>query len=191
MIYLNLFYAFFKIGLFTFGGGYAMIPIVKDAVLQNAWASEEKFLDLLAVCESTPGPIAVNMATFIGSSKGGVLGAAAATLGVILPSFIIILIIAALINNLMKYAGVNAFLGGIRPCVVALILSAAVTLGAKTLLGFNAESKSFSPDIRGVAIFVLIAAVSLVFKKILKRKISPIILIVISAVSGIAIYGLT
>lgn len=128
MIYLKLFFSFLIIGAVSFGGGYGMISLIRETVLSNNWLSEEEFLNFIAVSESTPGPLAVNMATFIGSSKGGILGSFFATLGVILPSFFIILLIAALLKNFMKYAGVQAFLAGIRPCVVAMILSTAVTM---------------------------------------------------------------
>ena len=90
MIFLELFIEFFLIGLFTFGGGYAMIPLVKDLVIEKGWLTEEAFYNFLGVCESTPGPIAINMATYVGSTQGGVLGSIVATLGVVLPSFIII-----------------------------------------------------------------------------------------------------
>ena len=99
MIYLYLFLEFFKIGLFTFGGGYAMIPLVEETVLKYGWATENEFYNLIGVCESTPGPIAVNMATYIGSTVGGFFGSLLATLGVILPAFIIMLIISALLKN--------------------------------------------------------------------------------------------
>ena len=95
MIYLQLFIEFFLIGLFTFGGGYAMIPLVRETVLENGWLTETQFYDFIGVCESTPGPIAVNMATFVGSDQAGVFGSICATLGVVLPSFIIILSITA------------------------------------------------------------------------------------------------
>lgn len=109
--YLLLFLTMLKIGLFTFGGGSAMIALLENEfVAKKKWLEKEEFLDMAAIAESTPGPIAVNMATFVGSSQGGVLGAFLATLGVVLPSFVLILIIAALIRNLMKYAGVKAFL---------------------------------------------------------------------------------
>ena len=98
-IYLELFLTFFKIGAVTFGGGYAMIPLVQEAVVPN-WISEEMFMNFIAVAESTPGPIAINMATFIGSTQAGPIGAILATLGVVLPSFIIILLIVAIMKNL-------------------------------------------------------------------------------------------
>ena len=103
MIYLELFLTFLQIGAVSFGGGYAMISLIREQVLSHNWLSESDFLNMVAVSESTPGPIAVNMATFIGASQGGLLGSFIATLGVVLPSFIIILLIATLIRNLLKY----------------------------------------------------------------------------------------
>ena len=120
-IYLELFLTFFKIGAVTFGGGYAMIPLVQEAAL-GFGITEDAFLNFIAVAESTPGPIAINMATFIGSIKGGFFGSVCATFGVVLPSFIIILLIVAILNNLVKYTGVQAALKGIRPVALALIL---------------------------------------------------------------------
>ena len=118
MIYLKLFLNFLMIGALSFGGGYGMVSLVRETVISNGWLTESEFLNFIAVSESTPGPLAVNMATFIGSTQGGILGSFLATLGVVLPSFIIILLIAAVLKNLMKYAGVNAFLSGVRPCVI-------------------------------------------------------------------------
>ena len=143
MIYLKLFLTFLEIGTVSFGGGYGMIALVREAVLGNGWLTEEEFLNLIAVSESTPGPIAVNTATFVGSTQGGFFGALAATLGVVLPSFVIILVIAALIRNFLQYAGVQAFLSGVRPCVVAMILATAVTMGLKSLVQFQCWGDSF------------------------------------------------
>lgn len=134
MIYWKLFLNFLMIGAVSFGGGYGMISLIRERVLANAWLSETDFMNMIAVSESTPGPLAVNMATFIGSSQGGVPGALVATAGVVLPSFFIILLIAAVMKNLLKYKGVNDFLAGIRPCVVAMILATAVIMGGNTLL---------------------------------------------------------
>ena len=103
MIYVQLFLNFLMIGALSFGGGYGMISLVRETVLSHGWLTESDFLSFIAVSESTPGPLAVNMATFIGSSQGGLLGAFFATLGVVLPSFVIILLIAAVLQNLMKY----------------------------------------------------------------------------------------
>ena len=102
-IYLLLFLTFLKIGAVSFGGGYGMISLVREEVLQHGWLTEEQFVNMIAVSESTPGPIAINMATFIGSMQAGIWGSVCATLGVVLPSFIIILLIASVINNFLKF----------------------------------------------------------------------------------------
>ena len=189
MIYLTLFLTFFEIGLFTFGGGYAMISLIREKVLEFGWLSEEELLNMIAVSESTPGPIAVNMATFVGSTQGGILGSLAATLGVVLPSFIIILLISALIRNFLKYKGVQAFLGGVRPCIVALILATAITMLLSTLLGITTFGGGFAPDVKGLIIFAVLIAIALVFKKIKKKKPSPILMILISAGLGMLLYS--
>ena len=186
----KLFFAFLKIGAVSFGGGYGMISLIRETVLANGWLTESEFLNFIAVSESTPGPLAVNMATFIGASQHGVLGALAATLGVVLPSFVIILLIAAVLQNLLRYAPVAAFLDGVRPCVVALILATAVTMGLQTLLGVTAVSGGLSPDCRAVAIFALIAALDFASRKLRRKPVPPIALILIAAGLGMAAYGL-
>ena len=190
MIHLQLFVTFFEIGLFTFGGGYAMISLIRDKALALGWLTEEQLLNMIAVAESTPGPIAVNMATFVGSVQGGVLGALTATLGVVLPSFIIILLIASVIRNFLKYKGVQAFLGGVRPCVVALILATAVTMALSTLLHVTTLTGGIAPDLRAIAILALLVTVALVYQKIKKKKPSPIVMILISAGLGMVLYSI-
>lgn len=135
--YIDLFITILKIGLFTFGGGYAMIALIREQVLSHNWLSEADFLNMVFVSESTPSPIAVNMATFIGASQGGLLGSFVATLGVVPPSFIIILLVATLIHNLLKYKGAQAFLNGIRPCVIGLILSTSIILFFSTIFSIQ------------------------------------------------------
>ena len=137
MILLDLFLTFLLIGAVSFGGGYGMISLVREQVLAHGWLTESEFLDMIAVSESTPGPLAVNMATFIGSSQAGFPGALVATLGVVLPAFLIILLIAAVLKNLLRYRGVEAFLSGVRPTVVGLILGTAVVLGLATLFSLS------------------------------------------------------
>jgi len=189
MIFFQLFFTFFKIGLFTFGGGYAMISLVREQVLSHGWLTEEGLLNMIAVAESTPGPIAVNMATFVGSTQAGVLGSACATLGVVLPSFIIILLIAALIHNLMKYKGVQAFLSGVRPCVVGLILGTSLTLLLSTVLGFDSLETGFAVDLRGLILLAIVAVVGSVAKRIRKKPLSAIYMILISAGLGMVFYS--
>lgn len=183
---LELFLTFLKIGAVSFGGGYGMISLVREEALINGWLSESEFINMIAVAESTPGPIAINMATFIGSNEYGILGSALATLGVVLPAFLIILTISALIKNFIKYKGVQAFLGGVQPCVVALILSTAFTMMLSSLFNFsNVNNINIELNIVGIIVLPLIILTATLWKKIKKKKISPILLIVISAVLGI------
>lgn len=189
MIFLRLFFTFFKIGAFSFGGGYAIISIIRDTMLSNGWMSEETLIDIIAVAESTPGPIAINMATFVGAKEGGFLGSLCATLGMILPSFVIILIIAALISGLMKYSGVKAFIAGVRPCIIGMILSCAVTMGLTVILGFSDISSEIDFDLRGAFILCILFAVSFAYKKLKKKKPSPILMILISAALGGVMYA--
>lgn len=190
MIYLELFLTFLEVGAFSFGGGYGMISLIRELCLGNGWLNESELLNMIAVAESTPGPIAVNMATFVGSSQGGVLGALCATLGVVLPSFIIILIVAMLLKNLMKYKGVKAFMSGIRPCVVGLILATASILLLNSIFGLSTIGGSFDVDIRGIGIFAILIGVAIIFKRLAKKKASPIAMIALSAILGMFFYGL-
>jgi len=190
MIYLQLFLTFLKIGVVSFGGGYGMISLIREEVLVHGWLTEETFLNFIAVSESTPGPLAVNMATFIGSSQGGILGSFLATLGVVLPSFVIILLISAVLKNILKYAGVQATLGGIRPAIVGLICGTAITMMLSTIFGFSKLGDTMSIDYKGIIIFAVLAVIYLVVKKFKKKELSPIILILISAVLGMLMYGL-
>lgn len=185
MIYLLLFFEFFKIGLFTFGGGFAMIPLVEEVVLKYGWLTESEFYNFIGVCESTPGPIAVNMATYIGSVQGGLIGSILATLGVVLPSFIVILIIASVLQKFTENKYFKAFIQGVKPVVVALILSVGVVLLAKSL-GYI-SIREFSFDLTSVVIFALLCATFFGAKYIFKRKLSSITMILISAGLGIAV----
>ena len=189
MIYLELFLHFLQIGAVSFGGGYGMISLIREKALEHAWLTEEEFLNMIAVAESTPGPLAVNMATFVGSEQGGFIGALIATFGVILPSFIIILIIAALIRNFLRYEGVKAFLGGIHPCVVGLITATSFTMLLSALFSFKSIGDTVSPDAKGVFILVFVAIGDTVFRKLTKKKPSPVLLIAVSAVLGMILYS--
>lgn len=188
MIYLKLFLTFLEIGAVSFGGGYGMIPLIRDKVISNGWLTEDGLLNFIAVSESTPGPIAVNIATFVGAEKGGILGSLLATLGVVLPAFVIILIISAVIKNLLRYAGVNAFLSGIRPCIVGLIIATAVTMALSKLLGINGTGGGISADIPGIIIFVLLFLIRFVWKKLRGKAPSPVLMIIISACFGMLLY---
>lgn len=196
MIFLELFLTFFKVGLFTFGGGYAMIPVVEGEVVPK-WITSEMFTNFIAVAESTPGPVAINTATFIGASQGSVygfwgtlFGAMCATAGVVLPSFIIILLIATVMKSIMRYSGVKAFLAGIRPVVCGLIIATGISMVVKVFFNVEVYGDAFSFDYKALIIFCLIVAVHTIYKFIRKKTLSPIILIIISAVLGMVFYGL-
>ena len=188
-ILLDLFLTFLKIGAVSFGGGYAMIPVISDEVLAHAWMTEGEILNFIAVAESTPGPVAINMATFIGASQCGFLGAALATLGVVLPAFIIILIVASLVSGLLKYAGVEAFLQGVRPVVVALIIATGVLMAVKCITAVSVIGEPIVFEWRALVIFALSATIHFAYKGITKKALSPIVLILISALLGIILYG--
>lgn len=190
MIYLQLFLVFLQIGAFSFGGGYGMISVIREQCLSYGWLTEEELINFIAVAESTPGPIAVNMATFVGSSQGGIIGSLAATLGVVLPSFVIILLIAAVFKNLMKYKGVIAALDGVQPVIIGLITATGITMLLSMLTGIFTVSSAISFDWKSTAIFLLLCASSFVYKKIKKKSASPIALIVLSAVLGIIFFGI-
>lgn len=189
MIYLQLFLEFLKIGLFTFGGGYAMIPLIKEVVLKYNWLNEAQFLNMIGVSEVTPGPIAINMATYIGSTQAGIAGAALATLGVILPSFLIMLLISIILKRFMKNKYVQSALSGIKGVAIALICSSAITLFADVLFPYSVDgaSISFTPSFTAIKIFVLIVAGYFLLKICLKKKPGPIAIIIMSAIIGLLI----
>ena len=187
---LDLFLTFLKIGTVSFGGGYAMIPLLTDEVLIHGWLTESEILNFIAVSESTPGPIAINMATFIGSSQAGFWGSVLATLGVVLPAFFIMLLIASVIGGLMKFAGVKAFLHGIRPVVTGLITATGFWLFLSVVISLKNVYNPISFDYKALVIFCIIALYNAIYKKITKKKISVIWLIIISAFLGIFFYGI-
>lgn len=180
MIYLELFYTFFTIGLFTFGGGYAMLPLIQQKVVDNGWLSLTEIMDFVAVSESTPGPFAVNVATYVGSSQAGILGSICATLGVVLPSFIIILIVAKCYIRFKSSKMVSGAMFSLRATVVGLMAGAVFgMLPAVFLSAGIAWSSLLTPEfLCSAVIFVTMLVLAL-------KKVSPIILILCSAGAGI------
>ncbi len=176
MIYLTLLWTFFKIGAFTFGGGYAMLPLIQAEVAAHNWMSGAELVNFVAVSESTPGPFAVNIATYVGAETGGIVGAVCATAGVVLPSFIIILIVAKFFDKFKNSRTVSGCMSGLRPAVVGLIASAVISVGQTVFLPWNGLAAFLASG--GIFGFSLL----LVFKKL-----HPIIVIVISGVLGIAL----
>lgn len=189
---LTLFWIFLQIGLFTFGGGYAMIPMMREELVGGGFITEELLRDFIGISESTPGPFAVNMATFIGMEHGGLLGAFFATLGVVLPSFVILLLIARFGSKLIESKGMNHAFLGLKPTVVGLVLGVAATLivGA-AFSGF--DLRGFFTGDGGPIVFDWKATsiMLLVFSLMRWRKeATPIRMILLSALLGIALYGI-
>ena len=187
MIYLDLFLGFLKVGCFAFGGAYGAIPLIRDVVMSYGWLSDEMLTYMIAVSESTPGPIMVNLATYIGSSQAGFLGAVVATLAVVLPSFLIILLVTTLLKTALKNKYVQAVLRGLKPCVIGIVLATGIYMVLKNCFGTVAALKM---NLQAMIITALLAASLFGYKKFAKKKLSPIILIIISAAAGVVVYGL-
>lgn len=178
MIYLRLFLSFFKIGLFTFGGGYAMLPLIEKEVLANNWMRLDELVNFVAVSESTPGPFAVNVSTYVGRVVGGFFGAVAATLGVVLPSFIIILLLAKCYEKFKESKIVKGGMNGLHPAVVGLIAAAAVSIGESVFQIGTTTALISSGTL--VSIGIIVVAVFMLYKKL-----NPVWVICVSGLIGI------
>lgn len=187
MIYLDLFLGFLRVGCFAFGGAYGAIPLIRDVVLSYGWLDDEALTYMIAVSESTPGPIMVNLATYVGSSQAGLPGALLATFAVVLPSFVITLLVMVALKNLLKSKYVQAILRGLKPCIIGIVLATGVYMTFNNCLSLKAGSVA---DLRGLVITAVLAVTMLGVKPLFKRKVTPIMLIIISACLGIAAYGL-
>ena len=185
MTILQLFLGFLKVGCFSFGGAYSAIPLIRDVVRSYGWMTDEMVSYMIGVSESTPGPIMVNLATFVGSQEAGVLGAVVATLAVILPAFLIILLLTVSLKNLWKNRYVQAALDAVKPCIMGIILSIGLFMAIENCL--PAAGMAF--DWKTVLLSVIFAAITFGTKPILKKKFNPLLLIGIAAVLGIIVYG--
>ena len=175
----QLFGTFSKIGAFTFGGGYAMIPLIQREVTERRrWLEDRDILDIVAIAESTPGPIAINTATFVGYQVCGTLGAFCATLGVVLPSFLIILLVARFYAAFRSSAIVSGAMGGLRPAVIGMIGAAVVSVGQTVFLPEGLAAVTAYPLVCSLAIFALMAVLT-------HKKLHPIVIILLSALLGI------
>lgn len=181
MIYLELFLTFLKIGAFTFGGGYAMLPMIQEEVAAHGWIESSALIDFVAVSESTPGPFAINIATYVGAEVGGLFGSFCATLGVVLPSFVIILLVAKFYEKFKNSTIVKGCMTGLKPAVVGLIGSAALSIVLTVFMpsGFSAEI------FKSVSFYVSLAIFGVCLFLALKNA-HPILIICLSAAAGIA-----
>ena len=182
MIYLDLFIGFLIVGCFSFGGAYAAIPIIRDVVLYYHWINDETLSYMIAISESTPGPVMVNLATYVGTSQAGVLGAFIATFAVVLPAFLIIIIIMALLNNYLENDYIKALLNGMKPSIVSII----IVMGFYMIMKNCNIVKSFNDlNVRSLIMTLVLLIIYYGSRKFLKKKLTPIHLIIISAVTGI------
>lgn len=189
MIYWDLLIGFLKVGFFSFGGGYAAIPLIRDVVLSYGWVTDEMLTDMIAVSESTPGPIMVNMATYIGSSQAGLPGAFLATVAVILPAFVIILLIIAVMKTVLRNRYIQAVMRGLTACVTGVILATGCWLLFQNGIRPVVRNEA---DIRPLILALLLSSLwfSLRAKPEIRKYISPVSLIFVSAVFGVVVYSI-
>lgn len=185
MLYLELFLTFLKLGSFAFGGAYGAIPLFREEVLSHGWMTDSMFTNVVAISESTPGPIMINAATYIGSQQGGLLGVILATLGVVLPSFTIILLVTVLFKSFLNRPKVQGVLKGIKQCIMGLILATGVFIGFQTFFG---NISNIQIDLTAIIILFLVLLSLYLSKKQFKKEISPIAIITISAILGGILY---
>lgn len=186
MIFLDLFWGFFRVSCFTFGGGFGAIALIRDLVLEKRWLDEEMLAYMIAVGESTPGPIMVNLATYIGSSKAGFAGAVIATSAVVLPAYLMILLISSLLKNAIKNVSIQAVLRGLKPCVTGIVLATGVYMVIRNCMIIE---ETITVSIPALLVGTVLVIIKVLHQKVKKKKISPILLIVVSACLGILFYS--
>lgn len=190
MIFFELFYTFFLIGLFTFGGGYAMIPMIQEQVVGKGWISADALTDFIAISEVTPGPFALNISTFVGNTVAGPFGALCSTIGVILPSLIVIIIVAMIMKKFITNKYVQGGLNGVKPIVLALILSTALLMFVKIIF-FKGQSlqSEFSFDRKSLMLLITLIIYTIIYKFINKKSLNPIKLLGLSALMGLILFS--
>lgn len=181
MTLLTLFLTFFKIGLFTFGGGYAMLPLIQSEVAEHNWLTAEELVNFIAVSESTPGPFAVNISTYVGMTVGGLFGAVCATLGVVLPSFLVILIVARVYEKFKESTVVSGCMSGLKPAVIGLIGTALLSVGGTVFFPTGIALATLGTLSFWLSVVLFAGMTVLAFKKV-----HPILIICLSAAVGIA-----
>lgn len=181
MIYLKLFWTFFKIGISTFGGGYAMLPLIQAEVARHGWMQNAELINFIAVSESTPGPFAINISTFVGAQTGGLFGAFCATFGVVLPSFVIILIVAKCFLRFKNSKIVAGCMSGLKPAVIGLIATAVLSVGQTVFFPNGLQMQGLLTPAFMVSVGIFVVMTALLFKKV-----HPILILCLSAVVGIA-----
>jgi chromate transporter len=186
MIYLQLFWSFFQVGLFSFGGGYAAMPLILNQVVDiHGWLTMSEFADVITISQMTPGPISINSATFVGTRLAGILGAIVATLGCVFPSCIIVIILATLYYKYRGLTMVQGILNGLRPAVIAMIASAGLSLVILSFwTGKGVSSHTGNIDFISVVLFIFALLV------LRKWKVNPIIVMAGAGVIGLCLYNI-
>ncbi len=186
MIYLELLIGFLRVGLFSFGGAYAAIPLIREVVLSYGWLTDDKLSYMIAVSESTPGSIIVNLATYIGSAQAGVPGAALATAAAVLPAFLIVILLTALFKKAVQSELFRSALDGMKACVTGVILATGVYM---ILTGCFGTVQGISADVTAVVLTAVLAAIYFGARKARKNGMSPIVLICLAGAAGVLVYG--
>ena len=184
MIYLDLFLGFLQVGCFAFGGAYGAIPLIRDVVLAYGWLDDEALTYMIAISESTPGPIMVNLATYIGSHQAGFWGSLIATTAVVLPAYLVILLVMGILKNAIDHPGVQAVLWGLKPCVTGIVLATGLTMVIR-----NCLSGLQITGWQDILVTLVLAGILVLWQLLRKKKLSPIALICLAGILGIAVYG--
>jgi chromate transporter len=182
----KLLLTFSKIGLFTYGGGLAMLPLLQEQAIEYGWLTEEQFANMIAISQSTPGPIAINMATFVGYNQAGIIGAIISSIGVILPGFLIILIVTKFLTHFNENPVVKAIFVGLRATVVGLIFTAVINIAMISIIDVDLFSQTNNIidlfDIRSVLLFIIMLFAVIKYKK------HPIYYIIFAGIIGVIIW---
>ena len=186
---LRLFFVFLKIGAIAFGGGYGIVPVIRQEMLSLGWITDEKLLDMIGISESTPGPIAVNMATFVGYEREGVLGAIVATLGVVLPAFLVMLLVYRILARVRASKSLGIVLDAIRAVVVGLVVATGVDMMIGVFFTLPLAGAKFAFDFRALIVFAALMLFAFAYKRIRKKSLSPIALIAVSMLLGMVAYS--
>ncbi|MCR5639737.1 MAG: chromate transporter [Lachnospiraceae bacterium] len=186
MIYLDLFLGFLEVGLFSFGGAYAAIPLIRDVVKAHGWLDDAMLSNMIAISESTPGPLMINMATYVGSEKAGFLGALVATTAVAIPSVVIFLLLMVAMKQALKHPLMQGALSGLKPCIMGIILTTGLLMVAR-----NCGFVSGTPDPVTIGMTLVLGGIYFGSRKVTSRGMSPIGLICVAAVLGAVVYGST
>ena len=169
MIFWKLFADFFRVSCFTFGGAYGAIPLIREMVMGNGWIEEERLAYMIAVSESTPGPIIVNLATYIGNDQAGFWGSLVATVGVVLPAYLVILLVMVVMKHALKDPKVQAVLRGLKPCVIGIVLATGIYMTAANCFG-TISSPGF--NLQGVIVTAILAGSIFAYRHFRKKKLS-------------------